>query len=89
MAAWVFPLTVKLLLQRDGLYTLSDHDEGHCLAVDKLLAATDWCKKTDSGNGLHKWQEIVSSTTSKYEAERIEKQILEQTQHLVPADPPA
>ena len=64
MAAWVFPLVVKLLLQRDGLYTLSDTDKGHCMTVDKLLAVIDWAERTDYGASM--WNNIVSSTVMEY-----------------------
>jgi hypothetical protein len=61
MAAWVFPLAVKLLLQRDGYYALSDDDRYRCLAIDKLLAVTAWGEKTKGGVGPHRWREIVDS----------------------------
>lgn len=38
MAALVFPLVVKLLLEREGHYVLTDDDRDWCFAVDKLLA---------------------------------------------------
>lgn len=66
MAAWVFPLAVKLLLQRDGHYTFSDHDKVRGLSVDKLLAVTDWDKKTENGKGPYKWDEIVSTPAMEY-----------------------
>ena len=34
MAAYVFPLAVKLLLEREGHYVLTDTDRGWCWAVD-------------------------------------------------------
>lgn len=63
MAAWVFPLTVKLLLQRDGYYTLTDSDKARCLSVDRLLAATDWNAEPEDDTEASRWQEIVSATT--------------------------
>jgi len=61
MAAWVFPLAVKLLLQRDGHYTFSDQDQDRALAVDKLLAVADWGERTNGGTDPQKWQDIVRS----------------------------
>ena len=84
MAAWVFPLAVKLLLERDGYYNCSDHDKIRCLAVDKLLAETNWWEKTDGGLGSHKWQDIVSSTAREYNVEQIKEQVLKQYAHLFP-----
>jgi hypothetical protein len=37
LAAYTYPLTVKLLLERDGTYTLSDEERGCCFALDPLL----------------------------------------------------
>ena len=42
MAAYVFPLAVKLLLEREGHYVLTDTDRGRCWAVDQLLALAQW-----------------------------------------------
>ena len=80
MAAWVFPLAVKLLLQRDGYYTFSDRDKVRCLVVDKLLATTGWSEKMDGGADLHKWQEVVSSTAREHNVKRIKEQLLAQVQ---------
>lgn len=49
MAAHVFPLTVKLLLEREGHYVLTDDDRVRCLAVDKLLASPRWFEERDDG----------------------------------------
>jgi hypothetical protein len=37
LAAYAYPLTVKLLLERDGTYALSDEERGCCFALDPLL----------------------------------------------------
>jgi len=73
MAAWVFPLAVKLLLQRDGHYTFTDRDRGRCLAVDQLLAATRWAE--DDGDGS-KWSRIVSETARSYRFDQITERFL-------------
>ena len=82
MAAWVFPLAVKLLLQRDGHYTFSDQDQDRALAVDKLLAVADWGERTNGGTDPQKWQDIVLSTARENTIERIKEQVLKQYPHL-------
>jgi hypothetical protein len=37
LAAYAYPLTVKLLLEQNGIYTLSADERGRCLALDPLL----------------------------------------------------
>jgi len=51
MAAHVFPLTVKLLLEREGHSTLTDDDRIRCLAVDKILASPRWFEDEDRDDG--------------------------------------
>lgn len=51
MAAFVFPLIVKLLLERTGLYALSAEDLGNLDAIDRLLIAQRWTEGS--------WREIV------------------------------
>lgn len=59
MAAHVFPLTVKLLLVREGHYELTDNDCAAARAVDKLLAVTNWEDGPDEGVASV-WAKIVS-----------------------------
>lgn len=82
MAAWVFPLAVKLLLQRDGHYTFSDTDTIHCLTVDKLLAVTGWAGETEGASWLSKWHEIVSSIARKQTFHLSWERFLERNPHL-------
>lgn len=58
MAAHVFPLVVKLLLQRAGHYTLSANDRARCKAVDRILAVTDWDQDEETGHGP-RWYQIM------------------------------
>ncbi len=37
LAAYAYPLTIKLSLERDGTYALSDEERGSCFALDPLL----------------------------------------------------
>lgn len=59
MAAWVFPLAVKLLLQQDGHYRLTDKDTGRCLSVDTLLGMAGWAEDQGSSS---RWHKAVSRT---------------------------
>ena len=60
MAAWVIPLTVKLLLEREGHYKLTDLDKCFCMTVDKLLSVNDWGKGTEES--CSKWDDIIYTT---------------------------
>lgn len=51
MAAYVFPLAVKLLLVKDGHYSLTEEDSVRCRAMDKLLASTQWTQNDVVGVG--------------------------------------
>ena len=56
LAAFAYPLTVKLRLAEDGFYALSDRELGACEAIDQLLDSS-W------GRGWRKpaeWSEILS-----------------------------
>jgi UDP-2,3-diacylglucosamine pyrophosphatase LpxH len=64
MAAYVFPLLVKLLLQRDGLYEITDDDRDHCYAVDWLLSSNDWAKQAPRATSSEQtnWRNAISDT---------------------------
>jgi hypothetical protein len=64
MAAHLFPLTVKVLLQREGHYTLNDDDQVACRAVDKILASPKWWSESNHENEVSKqsWSEILLDT---------------------------
>ena len=85
MAAWVFPLTVKMLLQREGHYQLTDHDCSHCLAIDQLLAVDGWGELIEDGIGPPRWHEVVSTTRRNYELSAIAKRFAQQ--HSTEAPP--
>jgi hypothetical protein len=56
LAAFAYPLTVKLRLAEDGFYTLNDRELGACDAIDQLLDS-NW------GSGWRKpaeWSNILS-----------------------------
>ncbi len=58
MAAFVFPLAVKLSLANEGLYLLSREDKIRCRSVDALLSQTDWANEQGSSMHTH-WQSII------------------------------
>ncbi len=73
MAAWVFPLVVKLLLRGEGHYELTEDDTVRCLAVDKLLSITGWDEEPN--DEPYRWREVVSETSSNYGFDRIMERI--------------
>jgi hypothetical protein len=75
MAAFVFPLTVKILLEQEGAYALTDDDIGNCTAVDRLLAALNWDEETEGGTGPQRWHVITSQGRHDKKFERIVKKI--------------
>ena len=57
MAAFVFPLTVELLLESEGFYRLTSEDTAHCKAIDKLLVADGWNRA--DGESASRWLKII------------------------------
>jgi hypothetical protein len=55
MGAFVFPLLVKVLLEKERLYVLSSDDVGRLKAIDELLIAREW-SRTQENDG---WAGIV------------------------------
>jgi hypothetical protein len=55
MAAHVFPLTVKLMLEKEGHYAPTDDDRGACLATDLLLVEKQWVEDRDGRNEGRSW----------------------------------
>src|SRR5262249_11708682 len=64
MAAQVFPLVVKLMLEQETHYGLTDDDRAACLATDPLLMATQWVDDRDEcdDDKAPSWQKILSKT---------------------------
>ena len=61
MAAFVFPLVVKIMLSNEEFYTLSRREKGSCRAVDKLLAQTEWYEDNEDRNSTN-WQTILGES---------------------------
>lgn len=59
MAAFVFPLTVKVLLVNEDRYTLSEDDLDRLASLDKLLAITGWDEEVEEG-GPSRWNSVFS-----------------------------
>jgi hypothetical protein len=70
MAAFVFPLAVKLLLQQEGHYRLSSADEAQCKAVDQLLAVVDCDSEDEEEADGRAWHKIVTDTKWDHDTER-------------------
>ncbi len=68
IAAFAFPLAVKLTLKREGHNTLTEEDEVRCHALDLLLAKTDWSEFQKSN--LTVWQEQLGQTRRKVSVQR-------------------
>ena len=58
MAAFTFPLFVKLLLTDEGFYQTSDDDRGSLHAIDHLLSRTAWAQRV-GGRNATVWQDAV------------------------------
>ena len=63
MAAHTLPLVVKLMLEQEKHYVLTD-DRAACLATDPLLMATQWVDDRDERDDdkAPSWQKILSKT---------------------------
>jgi len=59
MAAFMFPLLLKLLLAKEGYYALTEEDEGGMATIDKLLAVTGWGQRVGPTSNNTGWQETL------------------------------
>jgi hypothetical protein len=62
MAAHMFPLAVKLLLEQEGHYAPTNEDRASCLAADLLLAETQWVADGDGREEGRTWHEVIQKT---------------------------
>lgn len=74
-AAFVYPLTVKLLLERDGLYQLSPRETGACQALDDLLVSNFRTGPLK----LPEWSTVLSARERMAEYQAIVQTVLRQT----------
>ena len=70
MAAFVFPLAVKLLLSREGHYSVTSVDQAHCGAIDKLLAATAWDTEPEGDGTGSAWHSFIAEAVQGHELEK-------------------
>lgn len=60
IGSFVYHLAVKILLEKEGHYKLSDGDKQNCMTIDLILAGNDWCKPVSERNNQSNWQKAVS-----------------------------
>jgi hypothetical protein len=86
MAAHIFPLTVKLMMEKEGLYALTDEDRAACLATDLLLVSPQWVEDRDGRETGHSWHEVIQKTTSDLQWERIWEKVKKEHPEVFQAD---
>lgn len=59
MGAFTFPLLLKLKLNQESLYELSDQDEKRCHALGNLLVTPDWGASEHRGSLQNTWRDIL------------------------------
>ena len=69
MAAFTFPLLVKLLLTDEGFYQTTDDDRGSLQAIDHLLSQTGWAQRVEGRNATV-WQDAVRNARSQLVLQR-------------------
>jgi hypothetical protein len=78
MAAFLFPVIVKVLLSKEGYYQLTEDDEGALRAIDKLLIVNRWGQRVGSHSNATAWQETFRKSIHNLAMHRaIEKGIAE------------
>ena len=70
MTAFVFPLAVKLLLSREGHYSVTSVDQAHCGAIDKLLAATAWDTEREGDGTGSAWHSVIAEAVRGHELKK-------------------
>ena len=88
MAAHIFPLTVKLLLEKEGHYALSDEDRAACLAIDLLLVAPQWVEDRDDRETGHSWHEVIQKTTNDLRWEKVWEKVRKDHPEVFQGDAP-
>jgi hypothetical protein len=74
-AAFAYPLTVKLLLERDQLYQLSARETGACQALDELLVSNFRTGPLK----LPEWPTVLSTRETAAEYQAMVQSVLQQT----------
>ena len=71
IGAYVYPLVVKLLLEKSGYYTLSDSDKIACRSIDIILAKKNWHERPTETDNHTNWQEAISEARQKHTTDMI------------------
>ena len=84
MAAFVFPLVVKLGLAHEGHYALSRDDDIRCQAIDGLLSLPKWAG--EAGSMQSPWQNVIRGKKSEVRIAAAVKKAVEdlKAQGIVP-----
>lgn len=77
MAAFVFPLVVKILLAQESKYTLVETDKVRMGAIDILLDAQDWFKPADPSTSISTWQKTINDYKFRSRLERAVEKVTE------------
>lgn len=90
MAAHVFPVTVKLLLEADGFYTRTEDDDVRCMIVDKVLASPAWVEDDDDGpESEESWTAIATKARRDLASEKVWESVQSKLDRHSDADEPA
>lgn len=76
MAAFVFPLVVKILLAQESKYSISEADKVRIGAIDILLNTQDWFKP-DPATGISIWKKTINDYKFRSSLERAVEKVIE------------
>lgn len=63
MAAFVFPLAVKILLSKENKYKLTEVDKQLCTSIDLLLATKNWNVCSNPQDNNTNWEKVISEAS--------------------------
>jgi len=66
IGAFVYPLTVKILISKKGHYVLTDRDKQLSMAIDQILSTNHWGDRVDENSNHTNWQEAIMEAGHKY-----------------------
>jgi hypothetical protein len=76
IGAFAFPLVVKLLLEGEGHYCLTEEDVARCRAVDRLLSIKGW-HEDDEDAFDSRWTEVLKNIREELLHERLTRAMAE------------
>ncbi|GEM_PF-3910304 len=71
IGAYVYPIAVKLLLEKAGHYTLSESDQIVCRSIDIILSKTNWADPVNEQSNHSIWQEGLSEAGHEFRSKKI------------------